>query len=880
MRHASLCVGIVEYEATHYRDSTMRLRFAASDATAFHRYLEQGPAPEADARRILMTDAQATSAGVAAAFAELASGGRVDLLIVYLSGHGEHGNGDGGWFCLADARPGQCSLGGAQLDALLQGVDAVQTLVVIDCCYAEAIFRHSRYFVQLANSSTRLLIASARSDQRAWEVAALNRSVFSDVLLKGCANQLHLQDTDGLIDVERSLFPYVREQVVLAAAANKSGSIQEPVTGGLAAIPLRVHSVSGSAFGRPVSLADTLRARLRQILIGSVCTLLIMFMLVHVITYHLVADSAGNIQARTGLVSTAGLLPASFVGQVDTGYSVTQLDASRQAFMSSLARGEVRGIASHVDDLGLSAWAASLVPNLKQSTRASYNMLVRGEPVQFDATLSAPPLDEAQFLLSKSPALPAEKLHHLYIRGHIDPPGCMSDPGNKVDLSSLNPSPKAASEEIIWSAVRAGRRSDEQLAAFDAAIAGAAYRSTRHVNSAGTRYEATYLALATQILASHATTGTVAQMQQRALSMLDTHCRLHAALVLGLIAPDGNKGPDEQGEAVLAHAVGSYDRESQGSAGNNYQELAVTGLMLLAQRRPLNEATLGMITKLLIDDPGDIGGGGFAQGILLALAQHQALPSPILQLLDARSARATDDPGSFEQLGIARVQSRNARFLSAERKHALKRLLTRMAATEKTMSDYHEALGFAGLSGPDPATSMAIISARLSPATLFAVPATTYRGDTLISSTGDAAAIALGRLAQELKLDAPMQARLTRLAAARTDLPDRQALIAGVAFQRYGNGEMSADTIYRHLADASDSARARALEVEVACTALVRRGGPTRDTVVRQLLSQWEQESAPELRQALASTIGRVRYPTIGQLNLCGQLPGIVSGET
>ena len=880
MRHASICIGIVEYQASYYRDSSMRLRFAASDAIAFHRYLEQGPASRADAGHILLTDGQATSAGVTAAFAELARGERVDLLTVYLSGHGERGNEDGGWFCLVDAEPGKCSLGGSQLDKLLLDVDAMQTLVIIDCCHAEAVFRHSEYFVQLGASSTRLLIASARSDQRAWEVAALNRSVFSEVLLKGCSNQIHLQDAGGLIDVERHLFPFVREQVVLLAAANKNGTVQEPVTGGVAAIPLLMHSVSGSAFGRPVSLADTLRARLRQILVGSLCTLLAGFALVHLMTFHLVADSAGNIQVRTGLASTASLLPASLVGQVDTGYSLADLNPRQQAFMSELARGEVRGIATHSDDLGLSAWAANLVPNLNQSARASYDILVRGQQARFDAVWSAAPRDEAQFLLSKNPALSTGQLQHIHAVGDSAPPDCMSNPDGKMDLSALNPPPKVASEEIIWWAVRAGPRPGDQLAAFDNAIARTAYRSIHSKSSTGTNYEATYLGLAMQSLAAQASESTIAQMQQHALSMLDTHCRLHAALVLGVIAPAVQNEPSAQGEAVLAQVIGSYDHTSQGSVANGDQELAATGLTLLMQRRPLNAATLDIVTTLLANDPDDIGGGSFAQAMLLSIAEHQALPGPILDLLDQRAALAAKDPDSFEQLGIARVLSRNARFLPAERRQALKRLLTRMASTNKTISLYHEALGFAGNAGPDPATSIGILGARLSPATLFAVPASSYRGDMMIYSTGDAAAIALGRLSQEIKLDPPMQARIARIAAMRTDMPQRNALIAGLAYQQYGNKAMIAEAIYEKLAAASSDARERALEIEVACTAVVARPKPIRDTVIKRLLLHWEQESAVELRQALAITIGRARFPAIGQTNLCGQLHDVKYEET
>jgi len=62
------------------------------------------------------------------------------------------------------------------------------------------------------------------------------------------------------------------------------------------------------------------------------------------------------------------------------------------------------------------------------------------------------------------------------------------------------------------------------------------------------------------------------------------------------------------------------------------------------------------------------------------------------------------------------------------------------------------------------------------------------------------------------------------------------------------------------------------LEMEVACTTLISRSQQARDAAAISLLAQWQQESAPELRQALAITIGRFRFPAIGQLTLCGQL--------
>jgi len=871
MRYASISIGIVEYRARYYHESNMRLRFAASDAIAFHRYLEQATSPE-DSRHILITDSEASSDSVSAAFAQLAHGGQVEVFILYLSGHGERGNDNGGWFCLADAEPGTCSLGGEQLDTLLESINAAQVLLVVDCCYAEALFRHSRYFAHLGTSRTRLLIASARAYQQAWEDETLNRSIFSEVLLRGCSSELHLQDTLGMIDVERALFPYLREQVVLLTAANKSGLVQEPVTGGLAALPLLLHSVSSKAFGRQLSVSETLRARLKQIIIGTTSTALIVLALVHIMTYHLITDSAGNIQVRTGLVFTASLLPPSLVSQIDTGYSVAQLDPRKTAFLSTLSHGEVRGIGSHLDDLGLKAWSSGLAPFLKSPVAASYSIMVRGEPAKFDPNWSGPPLSEVQFLLSKHPGMAPEQVGQVYSSDLLDPPTCMANPTGKIDFTSLNPSAKVASEEALWWALRAGSAANLQLETFDKLIARTAYRSLHAKDTASIRYETDFLALALLILGSQATIQTLTEMRQHATTLLSTYCRLHGALALGLISPDAQSGSAEQAEATLTSELSQYDRSTQGDLETAQQEVAVDALMLFATRRPLSVATLDVITQLVRNDAGEIGSGTFPQRILLALAERQALPSRLHDYLDKRLRRLPAASDGFEKLGIVRVLARNVRFLPAEKRQELKHFLSEMRRTDKTLSEYHEALGFAGPAGTDLDARIGLLSARLSPATLFPVPTATYRGDTFISSNGDAAATALGRIAQHTKLDESIRERLDRLALARTNLAGRAALIAGLAYQRYGNEAAIADAIHDHLAAASADGRQRALEVEIACTALIGRSLQVRRHIAAQLAGQWNQESAPELRYALASTIGRMRFPAIGQLNLCTPL--------
>src|SRR5713101_3059063 len=91
-----------------------------------------------------------------------------------------------------------------------------------------------RYFGSLHDSRARLFIASARKDQLAWKDEHLRRSILSDVLLRACSSTSLLQNSSGLVNVESALFPYLREQIPLLAAAQKRGAMQERVSGGSA----------------------------------------------------------------------------------------------------------------------------------------------------------------------------------------------------------------------------------------------------------------------------------------------------------------------------------------------------------------------------------------------------------------------------------------------------------------------------------------------------------------------------------------------------------------------------------------------------------------------------------------------------------------------
>src|SRR3982074_208348 len=99
MRCASVCVGVVDYVDAHYRESELHLRHATSDAKAFFRYTKaiSDDAPDDSELHHLLADRDATAQKLDAAFASVEKAKRLELFLLYLSGHGELGDATGGW---------------------------------------------------------------------------------------------------------------------------------------------------------------------------------------------------------------------------------------------------------------------------------------------------------------------------------------------------------------------------------------------------------------------------------------------------------------------------------------------------------------------------------------------------------------------------------------------------------------------------------------------------------------------------------------------------------------------------------------------------------------------------------------------------------------
>jgi uncharacterized caspase-like protein len=115
-----------------------------------------------------------------------AAAGPSSTLIFYFAGHGIDGDGDF-FLCTADAstdRLGETAVSGADLERALADLPCRGIFVVLDCCQAAGFAeRAPRMFRQLERGEFRILLSSARANQRSWEAEGQVGTLFSKHLI-------------------------------------------------------------------------------------------------------------------------------------------------------------------------------------------------------------------------------------------------------------------------------------------------------------------------------------------------------------------------------------------------------------------------------------------------------------------------------------------------------------------------------------------------------------------------------------------------------------------------------------------------------------------------------------------------------------------------
>jgi hypothetical protein len=855
MRLVSVSVGVVEYRESYYQGDTSRLQYAESDAMAFQHYCIAASDLKDNFHHVALLNKAATLADIEAAIAAIATIPSIDLFVLYLAGHGEKGEESGGWFCLHDAVPRAPSLDGNAIDRLLRSVSSEMTLLLIDCCHAEATTGDIPFFLDLQGKGNRAYLASARAHQLAWEDDALKRSIFSDVLLRALSTDGAPALSSGAVSFESSLVPYLRQQVPLLASRNKRGVVQEPVTGGAHAFDFAFPVVTSKSLGRPLTITQTVRARFRRWLTIMLVAVVAAFAMCELILYHVAVNSTGRIVVRPGLRETFGLLPVHVGREIDTGFSLDDLNPRKPEAYKDLDLGKWRGVSSHLDAERQRPWLSQIEPSFTPHVAERVAILARGDEATFD-TDNTPPFEEAAFLALLSGTSVEKAREKIYSIQRPVPPACNSDAENNFDFNLLNIAQPVFLADLAWGFFTASKNEKQRGGQIEALVHTVAYRAIFHKET-GDEAPAEAEALARELMKMRRQYGAWSVQSMATIQPSQSHswCSIYDLLMRGLL---GNESDAVVAERSWRKAF-STKIEKNGDLETKEQAIAWRALGYLAQIRPLEKETFESILNLINDDKRGLSSSLRAVKLLERVAGTQALPDDIRAMLFSHIGPRREE-FDFDPVEAFVILASNYPFLKDVERQKLVQWVKDEGNGYRTFDSLREGLGYLAINGEAHPEYLAMLQNALSPASRFRPQATGYRGEMVVAATSDSAVVSLGRWAQRSPLPSETVAQIANIAASRPDLASRDEVLKGLAYQ-WDLVSADADAkILRLLSKYDDEAVQRQLVEEVSALALTLADPPQRKGCMERLMTAWKSETEPELRMSIARVLGRTVF--------------------
>ncbi|MCC8985531.1 MAG: caspase family protein [Nitrospira sp.] len=445
----ALVIGIGNYRL----DPTVfpPLKYANKDATEVAKYLSICWGNPDDSNIILIDEDRATHEIVKEEFRQLEKDGPYQLLLVFLSGHGlseQHNTG----FVLQPAPNDQKHglLDYSEFDQFLTSVHSKQTILILDCCYAEGIVKKLIFFSNLNESDTRLFIASSREHQETWEDDSVGHGIFTAHLLDllNSGSSVSFDGVKEQLDVDSELFPVLCEQVPLYVFLHKNQK-QEPVKGGASCRAVKLPVARFKRRFKERSVFNTALRRTRQILLSLGLGVFTLLVLIYSFVYHAEIDKAGKVQIRHGtkwLAPLFQLLPGVIL---DTGIKSSEL-SSDPVQRYQVQAGWITGVWTHVSERGYRNWYDKFHDSLDPFHQSYYDVLIsageRNTHLKLDEESTSSEVAFAAWTLLDNPELTQidAVLNHIIGSDRIAPLISQFNP-NELDFGILDLTPNQIS---------------------------------------------------------------------------------------------------------------------------------------------------------------------------------------------------------------------------------------------------------------------------------------------------------------------------------------------------------------------------------------------------------------------------------------------------
>ena len=877
MKCASVSVGIAHYSQPHYNASNLRLKYAASDARAFHCYASTAW-DDRQSVHLLYTDDDANLASVRAALDRIQDAGRLDVFVLYLSGHGELATDlRSGWFCLADARKGVSSLDGQTLDGMLDGINADKILFFLDCCHAEAITSGTEFFAKLpSDQHTRVFVASSRTNQQSWETDRLKRSVFSDVLLRALSASSDIADANGWVDLEASLLPRLREQVPLNTLAGTSDTGQDPVAGGVCVSATKLPTVvRADSLGRELTVAETVRRRVHGVVKGLMTGLAAILIAVDVMCFHLITTGNGEIAIRPGLRETYSLMPFHLGRQLDSGFTLQDIAPEQIDLLRSLRSGSIWGFWSHRDQYGLTPWLQEMRLGMVGGRSLFVSVMANG--VASQSTDPSPPLHEAVFLAKLKGVPIADVAERIYsgLDDTWDAAACTPETMSFGQL--LDADTQVFGRDIAWLAITASNAPMQRADLLGQLVVQAAHRAGYEKSPAVAEQDYRHFATAMRMFARSGARENAAgsvfstESRRRLVDLEQGWCISQSIFAQALVL--GDRRDMRRAEAYFVNRMkAGYADGVEYQLAEVLKRTSKVALEELAAVGPIGDDALTELEALARnrwrDDVG-FSDADEAIGTLKAISRTQSLGSELTRDVVGMMEREAIGEWDMAPLAAFNVLAGGA-CADQEMYERAREWASEQQQLEGGMSDFQEGLGYllrCGEDGPWREEQTRLLVERLSPGTRVVPPAVGYRGEMVVASWGDEIAVALGRALQgDVRLPSETLAVLVDIAVGRSEMEDREEILRGLGNLWFRGLEASelASTIRQRALAARDDARRRRVESEVAAVHVAGLEERMRSRTVARLLEEWQASSDPELRIALAETVSLAEMALLG----------------
>jgi hypothetical protein len=494
---------------------------------------------------------------------------------------------------------------------------------------------------------------------------------------------------------------------------------------------------------------------------------------------------------------------------------------------------------------------------LGRRDRQSIDVFARSTMPQFKPDVDAPPLLEAGFLSVLRNAEPSAVGKSLYPRElKVDVP-CDADASRILNFTLFSSSAEVFAADASWIEFTADRTPDERASRLSALLHLAAYRSQAEKDDA--KREREFRSFAKAVVRFFRDSGDEQKFSESLKSRLSADsrgwCALHAALVAAL---PQLASYSHEAEMNLWRVLFTYDRDKQGDIASAAQTLAGLALSFVARVRDLDQGSVVRLAKTIDQSGSDFDVDLPMPSLLRQIGSARGYPEPVQAILESKLA-PTKEEFYFGDIVAAKLLA-CAKSLAGDRRERLRDWLQKTTDRNRTQSEFQAALGCASAIGPLEQSQLNVLLDHLSPESRFSPPSVDYRGETVITSNGDAAAVALGQYLQQYPLSNDQVEQLVNIAINRQDLDGRQDILRGLANQWYGSkDDDSAGAIVSRFSRALSDSRRMALEVEVAVDHISSLQLNVRARTLGALLASWQQETQPEIRVALARLLGTTR---------------------